>query len=143
MGLLQRLFSNNLRPYGSPSGHQFFQGLRLELDNGFGQHRVHRSCCTAEGFCALFDLQAQQLKALGVHHLPVLTAGLVCLEQSLEFQGNALALVHLNNLGQVVIKANLVCLVLANLNNSTAILFQDDLDLRHLLSVDLYLEFAL
>ena len=69
--LFDRLFAHDLRANRAASGHQLLQGLRLELDDGLGDHWMHRTGRAAEGLGAFFDAQAQQIKALGVHLLPI------------------------------------------------------------------------
>ena len=71
LDLIQRFLTQSLSTHGSAGWHQLLKRLRLELDDGLGQHWMHHAGCTTKGLCALVHPQAQQVQALGVHLLPL------------------------------------------------------------------------
>ena len=95
--LVNRFLAQNLRSYRPTRGHQLLHGLRLELDNGFCEHWVRRTCCTTERFCSFLNLQAKKVQTFSVHLLPVLPRGLVCLENLAKLRRDQAQNVGVNN----------------------------------------------
>ena len=68
---LRRHLAHNFGTDRARSRIQFAHGLRLETNNGFGQHGVEHARCTRPRLAALFDLHAKQIKALDVSSRPL------------------------------------------------------------------------
>ena len=81
---------------------------------------MHRTRRATEGFCALFDLQTQKVQPVGIHLLPLLTAGLVRLEHVQEFQRNPRQLTLVKHLNKVVVEVHVICFVI-NFNRRPAV----------------------
>ena len=71
LNLIQRFLAQRLGAHGSAGGHQLLKRLRLELNDGLGQHWMHHAGCATEGLCALVHPQTQQVQTLGVQLLPL------------------------------------------------------------------------
>ena len=132
MDLVHRLFAHGLGTHGATGWHQLLERLRLELHNRLCQHGVYSPCRATEWFGALFDLQAQKLKTFRVHLLPVRPAGLIRIKQRHQVNGYGPKLIGVNNLCKVAVEANLLVLVLAQLDDGAAVILKDDLDVRRI-----------
>ena len=124
--LFYRLFAHDLRANRAASRHQLLEGLCLELNDGLGQHRMGRARRATEGLSALFHAKTQEVQALGVHRLPLRAGTLVGLKQSGYFNANLGQDVWLNDRCQVAVEVYFLGILLAHLDDCTAIFFDDD-----------------
>ena len=70
--LLAGFLAQHLRTHGAFGRQQFFERLGLELDDALGEQRMAHAARAFEGTGALFNVKAQELKALAVLIFPFL-----------------------------------------------------------------------